>query len=115
MQQRMDIAADHVLRMASDHSGGSGIDKRRVALEIDSEDSFRRGFENQLGLPAQLAQLLRLLLDRLALSKQLHEDADFRAKHLRMKRLEDVVDRAELVAAKHVRLAAAQRSEKNDR
>src|SRR5262249_3332311 len=35
--------------------------------------------------------------------------------HFGMERLEDVVHRAELVAAKYVRLVAAQRCEKNDR
>ena len=58
---------------------------------------------------------MRLTLDRFALSKELHEHADLGAQNLGMKRLEDVVDRAELVAAEHTGLVPAHRGQKNDR
>src|SRR5205823_3140797 len=50
-----------------------------------------------------------------ALPVKLHEDVDLGAEDVGMKGLEDVVDRAELVAAEDIRLAALHRGEEDDR
>ena len=103
----MNIAPRDILRIAADHPGRGRIDECRNAHQIDAENPLGRRFQNQFVLAAQLPELLRLTLDRFALSKELHEHADLGAQNLGMKRLEDVVDRAEFVAPEHVRLAAA--------
>src|SRR5206468_7955012 len=94
--------------------GGRRIDESRDAIRIDSEDPFRSRFQNELHPPAQSRQLLCLTLEGLALPEELHEDADLCAQHFRMERLEDVIDRSELVAAEDVGLVAAQGGQKND-
>ena len=115
MEQRMNLVADDVRDIAADHPRRGGIDERRLAVEVHAEDAFGRRVEDQLILPAEPRQLLRLPRDGLRLPEQLDEDVDLVAKDLRLVRLEDVVDRAELVAAEDVRLAAAERRQENDR
>ena len=107
MHERVDVVAGDLVGGAADHPRGRGIDERRRAVQADAEHALGRGVENQLVLPDEPRQLVRLPLERLALAEQLHEDVHLRAEDLRMEGLEDVVDRAELVAAEDVRLAAA--------
>ena len=69
---------------------------------------------------AELGELLRgellgLLADLPVLLPQLDEDRDLRAQDLRVERLEDVVDRADLVAAEDVLLLLRERRQEDDR
>ena len=93
----------------------AGLTNVGCPVQLDAEDAFGGGLENQLVLLAEPRQLVRLLLERLALAEQLHEDVDLGAEDVRVERLEDVVDGAELVAAEDIRLAARQRGEEDDR
>ena len=114
MKQRMNLVADHVPSIAADHARRGGIDERGLAVEVHAEHAFDGRVEDQFILPAETRQLLCLSCDGLRLPEQLHEDIDFVAEDLRLVRLEDVVDRAELVAAEDVSLAAAERRQKDD-
>ena len=115
MQKRMDFPARDLVGAPAHHSCGGWIDERGHALEVDAQYAIGRGIEDQLILTDQARQLMRLPRDGLGLPEQLDEDVDLGAKDLRLVRLEDVVDGAELVAAEDVRLVAAQRGEEDDR
>ena len=62
-----------------------------------------------------LAQELALTLQLRVLAVQLDEDRDLRAQHLRVERLEEVVDGARGVAAEHVPLLLRDRGQEDDR
>jgi hypothetical protein len=91
------------------------VDERGPPFEVDAEHPFRRGVQDQLILSDHAGELVRLALERLTLAEQLDEDRHFRPEDLRVERLEDVVDRAELVAAEDVRLAAREGGQEDDR
>src|SRR5258706_1339415 len=110
----MDFVSDHVAGAVTDHPGRGRIDERGPAVEAGAEHSLRDRVQDQLVLTAEARQLMGLPGDGLRLPEQLDEDADLGAKDLGLIGLEDVVDRAELVAAEDVRLASAQRREKDD-
>jgi hypothetical protein len=115
MHERVDVMAADLVDAAPDHRRRRRIDERRPSIEVDAEHPFRDRVEDQLILFRQPRELVRLALQCLAFAEQLDEDADLRAQDLRLNRFEDVVDRAELVSAKDVRLAATERGEKDDR
>ena len=79
MEQRMNLVADDVGDVAADHPRRGRIDECRFAVEIHAEHAFDRGVEDQLVLPAEARQLLRLPLDGLRLPEQLDEDVDLRS------------------------------------
>src|SRR3954447_12604008 len=115
MKQRMNLVTDDVRNVAADHARRGGIDECGFAVEVHAEHALDRRVEDQLILPAEARQLLRLPRDGLRLPEQLDEHVDLVAENLRLVRLENVVDGAELVAAEDVRLAAAERRQENDR
>ena len=66
-------------------------------------------------LVVRALQRRRLTLERVALLKQLDEDAHLRLEHVRRERLEQVVDRADRIPAEDVTFAAIVGGEENDR
>src|SRR5213078_1005542 len=74
MQQWMDLVASHVRGIAADHPRRGRIDERSYAIEIHPENTFGRRIEDQLILPAQPRQLVRLAGDGLRLPEEFDED-----------------------------------------
>jgi len=75
-----------------------------VALLADAPFLGERGLPQELRLPAKLD----------ALAEEIDEDADLRAQDRGVEGLEDVVDRARVVAAEHVPALLRDRGEEDD-
>ena len=124
VHDRVPLLAGHVLGVEPGVLEPALVVVRRAAVRVGEEDDLRHRLRERpvarLALEHGLRDLalpqLRLLApQQLALLPELDEHAHLRAQHVRVERLEDVVDGARRVAAEDLLAVAADRGEEEDR
>ncbi len=125
---RRQVAGEHALHGASVVAFGEVVQLRPDQLGLGAPGDLTEGAvhlaqaavladqrDADRGVEERRPEALLALPQRAGLLVQVHEDGDLRAQHVRVERLEQVVDRAHRVAAEHVVALLVDRGQEDDR